>query len=149
MKTTPARPASIDEYIAAFPGDVQALLQKVRATIREEAPDAQEAISYQIPTFKQNGNLVHFAGFKNHIGLYPAPRGTEAFRKELEAYDGGKGTVKFPLDRPIPVDLIRRIVRFRVEENARLADGKAATKRASRSSTTAPRRRSPSGAARR
>ena len=149
MKTTHAKPATIDEYIAAFPADVRALLEKVRATIRAEAPEAQEAISYQIPTFKQDGNLVHFAGFKNHIGLYPAPRGTEAFRKELEAYDGGKGTVKFPLDRPIPLDLIRRIVRLRIEENARAADGKAATKRASRSSTTPARRRSPSGAARR
>ncbi|HKV11972.1 MAG TPA: DUF1801 domain-containing protein [Thermoanaerobaculia bacterium] len=127
MKTDPAAPKNIDEYIAGFPGDVQELLEKVRATIREAAPDAEEAIKYQIPTFTLNGNLVHFAAFKNHIGFYPAPRGIEAFKDELSAYKGAKGSVQFPFGEPIPYDLISRIVRFRVEEN--LAKGKAKKKR--------------------
>jgi len=108
---------NIDEYIAGFPPDVQAILDKVRQTIRKAAPDAQEAIKYGIPTFVLNGNLVHFGGFKTHIGFYPTPRGLEQFKEELSKYPGAKGTAQFPLDKPIPYDLIERITRFRVEEN--------------------------------
>ena len=108
---------NIDDYIAGFPPDVQKILQKVRATIKRAAPQADETISYQMPTFKLEGNLVHFAAFKNHIGLYPTPSGTERFRKELSSYETGKGSIRFPLDKPIPYDLIAKIVKFRVREN--------------------------------
>jgi uncharacterized protein YdhG (YjbR/CyaY superfamily) len=111
-------PGTIDEYISGFPPDVQELLHNVRKTIHEAAPDAEEAISYQIPTFKLNGNLVHFAGFKSHIGFYPTPSGTKMFQDELAPYKLGKGSIRFPLDQPIPYDLIRRIVKFRVSENS-------------------------------
>jgi uncharacterized protein YdhG (YjbR/CyaY superfamily) len=117
MDTKQAPPQDIDDYIARFPPDVQAVLQQVRATIRAAAPDAVEAISYQMPTFRLNGNLVHFAAFKNHIGFYPVPSGIAEFLEELSAYPMGKGSVQFPLDRPLPYDLITRIVRFRAEEN--------------------------------
>jgi uncharacterized protein YdhG (YjbR/CyaY superfamily) len=115
MKTTTAE--TIDAYIATFPKDIQKLLKQMRTTIRKAAPDAEETISYAIPTFKLNGNLVHFAAFKNHIGFYPAPRGIEAFEKELSAYKGAKGSVQLPLDQPLPLDLISRIVRYRVKQN--------------------------------
>ena len=115
---------TIDEYISSFPADVQAILQKVRETIRTSAPQAEEAISYQMPTFKLNGNLVHFAAFKNHIGFYPVPSGIEKFKKELSAYLSGKGSVQFPLDKPIPYDLISKIVKFRVKENLEKAKAK-------------------------
>ncbi len=108
---------TIDEYIATFPAPIQELLQQVRATIKAAAPEATEKISYQMPTFFLNGNLVHFAAFKNHIGFYPAPRGIEAFKEELDQYKGAKGSVQFPLDQPMPLDLIRRIVEFRADEN--------------------------------
>jgi uncharacterized protein YdhG (YjbR/CyaY superfamily) len=108
---------TIDEYIKTFPEDVQNILKKMRATIREAAPDAEEAISYQIPTFRLNGNLVHFAAYKNHIGFYPAPSGIEAFKKELSPYKGAKGSVQFPIDKPVPYDLVKKIVLFRVKEN--------------------------------
>ena len=124
MKADQVAPKDIDEYIAGFPKDVQKLLEKMRLTIRNAAPDAEEAIKYQIPTFVLNGNLVHFAAFKNHIGFYPAPRGIEAFKEELTGYEGAKGTVRFPFDKPIPFDLIGRIVKFRVEENLRKAKAK-------------------------
>jgi uncharacterized protein YdhG (YjbR/CyaY superfamily) len=117
MITGQAVPKDIDEYIAGFPRDVQALLEQIRMTIREAAPDAKEAIKYRMPTFTLKGNLVHFAAFKKHIGFYPAPRGIEAFKDELSVYEGAKGSVRFPLDKPIPFDLIRRIVRFRVEKD--------------------------------
>jgi uncharacterized protein YdhG (YjbR/CyaY superfamily) len=107
---------TIDDYIATFPDDVQAILQEMRTTIQEAAPQAKEAISYQMPTFKLNGNLVHFAGYKNHIGFYPTPSGIEAFRDELAPYELSKGTIKFPLDKPIPFDLVRKIVVYRVTE---------------------------------
>ncbi len=107
---------TIDEYIAGFPEDVQAILQRVRQTIKAAAPNAQETINYQMPTFTLNGNLVHFAAFKNHIGFYPTPTGIEQFKDELSVYKGAKGSVQFPLDKPMPYDLIRRIVVFRVEE---------------------------------
>ena len=106
-------PKNIDEYIASFPDDVQKILQKIRATIHKAAPAAEEAIKYKIPTFTLNGkSLIHFAAYKSHIGLYPAPRGAEEFRKELASYEGGKGTVQFPLDKPIPFNLITRITKF-------------------------------------
>jgi uncharacterized protein YdhG (YjbR/CyaY superfamily) len=109
---------TIDEYIKAFPDSVQPILQKLRETIRRVAPEAVEAISYQMPTFKLNGkNLVHFAAFKHHIGFYPQPSGTEAFQKELSPYKAGKGSIQFPLDEPVPYGLIEKIVLFRVKEN--------------------------------
>ncbi len=109
---------TIDEYIKTFPEDAQAILQKMRQTIRKAAPLAEEAISYQMPTFKLNGrNLVHFAGYKHHVGFYPVPSGIDAFEKELAPYKQGKGSVQFPLDRPVPYDLVRRIVIFRMKEN--------------------------------
>jgi len=108
---------TIDEYISTFPDDIQNILQKIRQTIKEAAPDAEEAISYQIPTFKLNGNLVHFAAFKNHVGFYPAPSGQKVFQKELSVYKSGKGSVQFPLDKPIPLSLIKKIVKYRVKEN--------------------------------
>ena len=117
MKANQAAPTTIDEYIAGFPDDVQQLLQEIRKTIREEAPEAEEAIKYQLATFVLEGNLVHFGAHSRHIGFYPTPSATARFREELAAYEGSKGAVRFPLGRPIPFDLIRRIVRFRVEEN--------------------------------
>jgi uncharacterized protein YdhG (YjbR/CyaY superfamily) len=112
-----AQYSTIDEYIAMFPDEIQAILQRLRQTIHKAAPEATEAISYQMPTFKLNGNLVHFAAFKSHIGFYPVPSGIEAFREELEPYIKGKGTIQFPLDKPIPYDLVEKIVEFRVKEN--------------------------------
>lgn len=117
MRTKQAAPRNIDEYIAGFPKDVQEILGKIRMTIRKAAPDAEETIKYQMPTFTLNGNLVHFAAFKKHIGFYPVPRGIEAFKDELSGYEGEKSTARFPLDKPIPFDLIRRIVKFRVRKN--------------------------------
>ena len=107
----------MDEYIATFPEEVQNKLNELRAVIRASAPDAVEKISYQMPTFYQNGNLIHFAAFKNHIGLYPTPNGIEAFADELSKYEGGKGSKRFPLNEPLPLDLISRIVKFRVAGN--------------------------------
>ena len=108
---------TIDEYIAQFPEKIQVSLKKIRQTIRENAPEAQETISYQIPTFRLNGNLVHFAAFKDHIGFFPTSSARRTFEKELSKYKGGKGTIQFPLDEPIPYNLIKKIVRFRVKEN--------------------------------
>jgi uncharacterized protein YdhG (YjbR/CyaY superfamily) len=109
---------TIDEYISLFPENIQDLLNKLRQTIRETAPDAKEAISYQMPTFKLNGNLVHFAAFKNHIGFYPTPSGTKTFKKEISNYRSGKGSIQFPIDKPIPLSLIQKIVKHRVKENS-------------------------------
>ena len=112
---------TIDEYIKTFPEDVQSILEKMRQTIKEAAPGSVEAISYQMPTFKLNGkNLVHFAAFKNHIGFYPIPSGIEAFKKELSSYKQGKGSVQFPMDKPIPYDLVKMIVNYRAKENLEL-----------------------------
>ncbi|MFN2278770.1 MAG: iron chaperone [Candidatus Promineifilaceae bacterium] len=108
--------STIDEYIETFPDAVQAILQQMRKTIKEAAPEAKEAISYQMPTFKLNGNLVHFAAYKKHIGFYPTPSGIDAFRDELAAYELSKGAIKFPLDQPIPFDLVRKIVIYRVAQ---------------------------------
>jgi uncharacterized protein YdhG (YjbR/CyaY superfamily) len=108
---------TIDEYISRFPKNIQDILQKLRETIHKSAPDAEEAISYQIPTFKLNGNLVHFAAFKDHIGFFPTSSGVAAFKKELLSYETSKGTIRFKLDKPIPYDLISKIVKYRVKEN--------------------------------
>jgi len=113
---------SIDEYIETFPEDIQKLLEEIRATIKAAAPDAEEKISYQMPTFFLNGNLIHFAAFKNHIGLYPTPSGTKAFKRELSIYQGAKGSVRLPIDKPLPLKLISRIVKFRVAENLKKAE---------------------------
>ncbi|MCB0746820.1 MAG: DUF1801 domain-containing protein [Ignavibacteriae bacterium] len=110
---------SIDKYIANFPNEVQKTLQKLRATIRKAAPDAEESIKYGIITYMLNGNLVHFGGFKNHIGFYPAPSAIIKFKEELSVYKGAKGSVQFPLDEPLPLKLITKIVKFRVKENLR------------------------------
>ncbi|MCG7384260.1 DUF1801 domain-containing protein [Paenibacillus sp. ACRRY] len=111
----------VDEYISGFAPDVQVRLQALRQIIREAAPNAEEKISYQMPTYALHGNLVHFAAYKNHIGFYPAPSGIEAFRDELSVYKGAKGSVQFPLNQPLPEELIRRIVEFRVKENVEKA----------------------------
>lgn len=124
MKNNLTAPKNIDEYIAGFPPDVQKILQKIRTTIQKAAPDAEETISYKMPTFKLNGNLVYFAGFKNHIGFYPIPTGIKKFEKELSVYKQGRGSVQFPLDKPIPYDLIAKIVKFRVKENLKTAKAK-------------------------
>jgi uncharacterized protein YdhG (YjbR/CyaY superfamily) len=109
---------SIDDYISNFPKEVQAILEQVRSTIKTAAPEAEEAISYAMPTFKMKGkNLVHFAGYKSHIGFYATPTGHEAFADDLSIYKQGKGSVQFPLDQPMPLDLIARIVAFRVEQS--------------------------------
>ncbi|HZQ10589.1 MAG TPA: DUF1801 domain-containing protein [Anaerolineae bacterium] len=129
MKSSQSSPKTIDEYIAGFPSDVQDILQKVRLTIRQAAPDAEETISYKIPTFTLNGKyLIYFAAYKKHIALYPAPTGIEKFKQALTAYGGGKGTLKFPLDKPIPYSLITRIVKFRAKENLGRAKAKAKQK---------------------
>jgi uncharacterized protein YdhG (YjbR/CyaY superfamily) len=107
---------TIDEYIALFPKDIQRILQELRIAIRDSAPDAVEAISYRMPTFKLNGNLVHFAAAKNHIGFYPTPSAIEAFKQELADYEVSKGAVRFPMGKPIPIGLVRRMVNFRVKE---------------------------------
>lgn len=117
METTNLTPKSIDEYIAGFPTDVQTILQNIRRTIRDTAPEAEETIKYGIPTFTLQGNLVHFAGYKRHIGFYPAPSGLEHFQEELSSYKSSKGAVQFPLDQPVPYELISRITKFRVLEN--------------------------------
>ncbi len=109
---------TIDAYIQQFPPHIQVLLQQIRQVIHEAAPEATEKISYQMPTFYWNGNLVHFAAHSRHIGFYPAPSGIEAFQAELSAYKGAKGSVQFPLDQPMPLELIRKIVAYRVTENS-------------------------------
>ena len=115
---------TIDDYILGFPPEIQDILQTLRKVIRESAPDAEEKISYRMPTFAQHGNLVHFAALKHHIGFYPAPSGIEAFKDELAGFKGSKGAVQFPLDKPLPHELIGRIVRFRVAENHRRAESR-------------------------
>ena len=123
MKADKTKVVDIDTYIASFPAETQKLLKQIRETIKEAAPDAEEKMGYGIPTFTLQGNLVHFASFKNHIGFYPAPSGFVAFRKELVAYKNSKGAVQFPIDKAIPFGLIAKIVKFRVKEN--LAKAKA------------------------
>jgi len=116
--------STIDKYISTFPKDVQKKLESIRQTIKKSAPGAEETISYQIPAFKLNGPLIYFAGFKNHVSIYPAPRGDAEFKKELSEYKGGKGTVQFPLDKPIPLSLIGRIVKYRIKENFKKVNNK-------------------------
>lgn len=111
-------PTSINEYIAGFPKETQKVLEEVRAIIKDTAPHAKETISYAIPTFTVNKKyLVYFAGYKSHISLYPAPAGNASFEKEIGSYRSGKGTLQFPIGKPLPVDLIRKIVKFRMKEN--------------------------------
>jgi uncharacterized protein YdhG (YjbR/CyaY superfamily) len=129
MKSDKAGFSSIDEYIATFPEPTQEILQTLRATVKAAAPDAKEKISYQMPTFDLKGNLVHFAAYPKHIGFYPAPRGIEAFKEELSSYKGAKGSVQFPIDEPLPLDLISRIVKFRVAENLKKAEEKSSKKK--------------------
>jgi len=124
MRTDQKSPGNMDEYIAGFPPDIQEILEKIRMTIRKAAPDAEETIKYQIPTFTLKGNLVHFAAFKKHIGFYPPSTGNEELKHELSVYEGPKGSLKFPLDKPIPFDLIGEIVKFRVRENLDRAEAK-------------------------
>ena len=124
MSTHRTQPKTIDNYIAGFPDEVQEVLAKIRKTIRTAAPEAEETINYQIPTFTLNGNLVHFAAFKKHIGFYPTPTGIAEFKEELSVYEGAKGSVQFPLDKPIPFALIGKIVKFRVKENMEKAAAK-------------------------
>lgn len=128
MSTGKAEPKDVEDYIAAFPQEIQEILQKIRMTIREAAPEAEETIKYQMPTFVLGSNLAHFAAFKNHIGFYPAPRGIEELEDEVAAYRGAKSSLRFPLDKPIPYDLIGRIVKLRAERSLE----KAALKRKSR-----------------
>ena len=116
---------SIDEYIATFPVEVQVLLEEMRATIKAAAPEAEEKISYQMPTFFLKGNLVHFAAYKKHIGFYPSSSGIQAFKRELSSFKGAKGSVQFPLDRPLPLELVGRIVKYRVAENLKRAEEKS------------------------
>ncbi len=117
MSTPVTKAASVDEYIRSFPPATQTLLKQIRKTIRAAAPDADEMISYGIAGYKQYGMLIYFAGFANHVSVYPAPRSAHAFKKELDRYKGGKGTVQFPLNEPLPLDLIKRIVAYRLAEN--------------------------------
>jgi uncharacterized protein YdhG (YjbR/CyaY superfamily) len=122
--STEQKPKSIDEYIAGFSPDVQEILQKIRRTVKKAAPEATETIKYQMPTFMLKGNLVYFAAFKNHIGFFPPVTGNEKLMNELSVYEGPKGSLKFPLDKPIPYNLIRRIINIRVRENLEKAGAK-------------------------
>ncbi len=121
--------ATVDEYIAGYPPEVRERLKALRQVIKEAAPDATEKISYGMPTFVLHGNLIHYAAHKAHIGIYPMPSAVDQFRDELSSYQNAKGSVQFPLDKPMPYDLIARIVRFRVQENARKAEEKARRKK--------------------
>ncbi|MDM0001777.1 DUF1801 domain-containing protein [Variovorax sp. J22P240] len=133
MSIRKAVPATIDEYISGFPPEVQATLQKVRQTVRGVAPDAQEVISYRIPAFKLNGVLVYFAAFKRHIGFYPPVKGDTRLEKAVLPYAGEKGNLRFPLDEPVPFDLIERITRLRLKQNLMMAhEGRAANRQRKR-----------------
>lgn len=115
---------SVDEYISQFSSDIQEILKLLRKVIKEAAPDAQEKISYQMPAFALHGILVYFAACKNHIGFYPTPSGIDAFKQELSEYKSSKGAVQFPINKPLPYELISKIVKFRVEENTKKAKDK-------------------------
>ena len=117
MKATRKEFKNIDEYIAAFPKNVQTILQELRQAVRDAAPQAEEAISYQMPAFKLNGNLVYFAAFKNHIGFFPTSSAMEVFKEEVKEYKTGKGTLRSPMDKPMPLNLVKKIVKYRVKEN--------------------------------
>jgi uncharacterized protein YdhG (YjbR/CyaY superfamily) len=120
---------TIDEYIQGFPKQVRERLESIRRLVRTLAPEAQEKISYQMPTFYLDGNLIHFAAFKNHIGMYPTPNGISAFQKELSRYKSGRGSVQFPMDEALPVELIKKIVRYRLEQNRKKGKKQASTRR--------------------
>ena len=124
MKSQKSNFKTINEYIKIFPKDIQKILEMVRQTIKKAAPEAEEAISYQMPTFKLNVNLVHFAAFKNHIGFYPTPSGTKEFKKEISVFRSGKGSIQFPIDKPMPLSLIKKIVKYRVKESVTAAKKK-------------------------
>lgn len=130
MDTNPKGYVNIDEYIELFPTEVQSKLKELRQVIKTAAPDAEEKIGYQMPTFVLKGNLVHFAAYKNHIGFYPTPSGIEAYRDEFSIYEGSKGAIRFPIDKPLPFDLISRVVKFRVIENLKRAEQKTEQKKA-------------------
>ena len=117
MKTNPIKPTTIDDYIAGFPPEVQERLQKIRTIMQKEMPKAEEAIKYQIPTFVLKGNVLSFAAYKTHIGIYPVPKGTLAFQKDMAIYKSAKSTAKFPLDKPIPLALIDKLVKYRIKEH--------------------------------
>jgi uncharacterized protein YdhG (YjbR/CyaY superfamily) len=138
MKSNEAKPADVDAYIAAFTGETRARLEKIRETIAKAAPQALPRISYRIPTFSLCGNLVHFAAYGEHIGFYPGASAVNEFARELAAYPTSKGTVQFPFDRPVPLDLIRKIVKFRLAENLALDAERQARRRRG---TKAPRKK--------
>jgi uncharacterized protein YdhG (YjbR/CyaY superfamily) len=117
MATPKKQSKTIDEYIAKFPNNIRDILEKLRRVIGESAPKAEETINYGIPTFKLNGNLVHFAAFEKHLGFYPTPSAIVAFKKELSPYKQAKGSVQFPIDKEIPFDIVKKIVKYRVKEN--------------------------------
>jgi len=129
MNTKTAKINDIDKYIAGFPKDTQKLLEQLRATIMKAAPKAEEVISYQMPAYKYHGMLVYFAAYENHIGFYPTPSGIEYFKKELSVFKNAKGSVQFPLDKPLPIQLITKIVAFRVKENLEKAEMKMKKKK--------------------
>ena len=118
MKASDKKIATINDYISGFPKNIQDILEELRQAIKLSAPESVETISYQMPAFKQKGILVYFAAYKNHIGFYPTPSGIEKFKNELSEYEVSKGTVKFPIDKQIPLDLIKKIVKYRVKENS-------------------------------
>jgi len=120
---------SVDQYISTFPASTKKLLKTMRKTIRDAAPDAEEVISYNMPAFRQNGMLVFYAGYKGHIGFYPVSSAIRQFKKELEPYEQSKGTIRFPLDQPVPVNLVTKIVKFRLQENAEKTALKAKKKK--------------------
>ena len=129
MEENKVKPQSIDEYILQFSPEIQEKLQMLRKVIKESAPEAQEKISWDMPTFVLHGNLIHFAAFKNHIGLYPSPSGIDTFKEDLAEYKGAKGSVQFPYKKPMPYELISKIVKFRVAENIKLAEDKSKKKK--------------------
>lgn len=129
MKRNATTYNAIDTYISAFSPEVQEILNTLRTLIREIAPEAEEKISYQMPTFVLYGNLVHFAAYKHHIGFYPTPSAIENFKNELSGFKGAKGSVQFPIDKPLPYELIRKMVKFRVEENLKRSEEKLKKKK--------------------
>ncbi|RKP46264.1 hypothetical protein D7Z26_24600 [Cohnella endophytica] len=129
MKENKITYESIDEYISTFAPEVQAILQTLREAIKESAPDAKEKISYQMPTFELHGNLVHFAAFKKHIGFYPGASGIDEFKEEAKEFHKSKGTLQFPFDKPLPYDLISRIVKYRTARNIEKFESKSKKKK--------------------
>lgn len=129
MEENKVVPKSIEEYILQFPPEIQEILQKFKKVIKESAPDAEEKISWGMPTFVLHGNLVHFAAFKNHIGFYPSPSGIDNFKDELSEYKGAKGSIQFPIKKPMPYELISKIVKFRVAESIKIAEDKLKKKK--------------------